>query len=165
MNFFYNPYRQFDQRITDLEKECDQTDHRQQSVEDCLITQAKRIGVLEKETASAETVRWCVAEITRLEERLNALTKRTAAPLGMDGLTNAERVIREALLTARSPMTCPEVTAITGIPYKSVSAHLSRMARAGVIDRVKRGSYALQGYGDHPSRIIARSVGQVVGRG
>jgi DNA-binding transcriptional ArsR family regulator len=143
-----NPFKKIDQRLERL-------DRRQQSVENCLMDESKRIAHLEKTSASAETVRWCVNELTKAQQRLDGLETRTTAPLGMDGLTRTERTIREALLTHRAPMTGPEVAEATGLHWKSVSAHLSRLARAGVVDRPKRGVYALPpAYGDHPSRIL-----------
>jgi hypothetical protein len=186
-----NPFKNIDERISRLERGFI-------SDANALINQGRQIVALEmqqKQLASAETVRWCVAEITRLEEQLKAmmpkdatiqrhgeyirqnaetiqkqgakiaeLEKRTAAPMGLEPMpARVWEAVLQLVERNGGQITTAQVAREMGVGCSIASARLYYLVRKGCLRKVSTGVFEIPGkagYGDHPSRILARSVGQ-----
>jgi hypothetical protein len=136
-----NPFKKIDQL-------CDTSDHHSVRLNCAELFQHSangRLTELEKNSASAETVRWCVAELTALQKRVESLEKRTAPPAGVElpGAYGVEDGIKATLRAASGPLTVPEIQKGCSARYKTVSARLSEMARRGEVVRVRHGLYTL----------------------
>lgn len=159
-----------------LKQTTDRLDRQQQSFDTCLLGMHKRVTDLEKNSAAAETVRWAVAEIGKLEQRVKGLETSTKPPMGLEPLQHggprfkgkavptsaAERIIR--YLEGRGPVSYVAIAGDLGINPNTVATALMRAVRAGKVSRVSLGCYALpqSTYGGHASRYLepARSIGQ-----
>jgi hypothetical protein len=145
------------------------------------LDQNKRLREIEQTYASAETLRWAVAEITKLEKRLKTLETSTQPPAGLEPIKHGgprfkgQRVpggwrdhILAALAQAGRPMTAGEIGRAIGAK-SSHRERLRRMDAEGLVVRMAYGLYALpreacsvrgvpieiaSSYGGHTSRYV-----------
>jgi hypothetical protein len=168
VNFFYNPYKQFNERIETLERSSQQD-------ATALIDLGKRLYAIEQvvqNCASSATQQWLVKELTKTEQQMERLRKqvdemekRTTPPPGLE--PEPKYVWQQTLRAVErhgGRMTTAKLAAEMGVRPNIASARLCHLVSRGLLRKTQRGEFFLpagEGFGSHPSRILsARAINQ-----